>query len=88
MASFGTIYPLTISGGNINFPYLPLVLKELKIVGSCASSMVEVNKMFQFIVAHKIKPVVQKFPMSVAGITDAFGKLGRGEIRYRGVLEV
>lgn len=88
MAPFGHIYPLTIADGNLEFPYLPLVLKELSIQGSCSSSAEEVNKMLEFIVAHGIKPVVQTFPMSVAGITDAFSKLNNGEIRYRGVLEV
>ncbi|CAG8984171.1 hypothetical protein HYALB_00008173 [Hymenoscyphus albidus] len=39
MAPFGHIYPLTIADGNLSFPYLPLVLKELSIHGSCSSSI-------------------------------------------------
>lgn len=88
MAPFGHIYPLTIAGGNLNFPYLPLILKELSIHGSCSSSMEEVGKMLDFIVQHGIKPVIEKFPMSVDGIEQAIKKLETGEIRYRAVLEV
>jgi D-arabinose 1-dehydrogenase-like Zn-dependent alcohol dehydrogenase len=88
MAPFGHIYPLTITEGTLDFPYLPLIIKELSIHGSCSSSPEEVDKMLQFIIAHGIKPVVQRFPMSVPGITDAFEKLESGSIRYRAVLEV
>lgn len=88
MAPFGHIYPLTISDAPLTFPYLPLVLKELSIHGSCSSTPGEIAKMLDFAVAHKIKPAVQTFPLSVEGITEAFEKLESGKIRYRGVLEV
>lgn len=88
MAPFGHIYPLTIAEGKLDFPYLPLVVKELSIHGSCSSSLEEVDKMLKFIVKHGIKPTVETFPMSVDGITKAIEKLESGRIRYRGVLEV
>jgi D-arabinose 1-dehydrogenase-like Zn-dependent alcohol dehydrogenase len=89
MAPFGSIYPLTISfGTQFTFPYEVLVLKELSIRGSCSASMEEVSEMLKFIVAHNIKPAIQKFPMSVDGITNALKKLDAGEVRYRAVLEV
>lgn len=88
MAPFGHVYPLTIAEGRLEFPYLPLIVKELSIHGSCSSSMEEVKMMLRFIVDHKIRPKVEKFPMSVEGIKTAFQKLNDGSIRYRGVLEV
>lgn len=88
MAPFGHIYPLTIAEGKLEFPYLPLIVKELSIHGSCSSSLEEIEKMLQFIVDHKIKPKIEKFPLSAKGITEAFQKLEDGSIRYRGVLEV
>ncbi|KAG9234567.1 chaperonin 10-like protein [Amylocarpus encephaloides] len=88
MAPFGAIHPLTIAFEDLVFPYGMMILKELTIVGSCSSSMEEVKQMVQFVVKHHIKPVVEKFPMSVEGITEAFQKLENGKIRYRGVLEV
>jgi D-arabinose 1-dehydrogenase-like Zn-dependent alcohol dehydrogenase len=63
MATFGHISALTIAERNLEFPYLPLVVKELSIHGSCSSSLAEIKQMLQFIVDHKIKPKVEKFPM-------------------------
>ena len=89
MAPFGSIYPLTIQFGTpLVFPYEPLVLKELTIRGSCSSSTEEVKKMLDLVVAHNIQPAIQKFPMSVEGISEALKKLDAGEVRYRAVLEV
>lgn len=88
MAPFGHIYPLTISMKPLQIPYLPLIIKELSIHGSCSSTPVELQKMLEFVALHNIKPMVQEFPMSVSGINEAFKKLEAGEIRYRGVLKV
>jgi D-arabinose 1-dehydrogenase-like Zn-dependent alcohol dehydrogenase len=44
-------------------------VKELSIHGSCSSSSEEIKKMLPFIVDHKIKPKVEKFPISAEGIT-------------------
>lgn len=88
MAPFGHVYPLTVAGGTLNFPYAKLLEKELSIHGSCSSNNEEVKKMLDFTVAHGIKPATQLFPFSVDGITDAFEKLETGKIRYRAVLEI
>jgi D-arabinose 1-dehydrogenase-like Zn-dependent alcohol dehydrogenase len=88
MAPFGHVYALTVSGGTLNFPYNKLLEKELSIHGSCSSTMAEVEKMMDFVVSHRIKPAIEKFPFSVDGINKAFDKLDRGTIRYRAVLEV
>lgn len=39
-----------------------------------------------FAALHRIKPVVQTYPMTKEGITEAMDKLDRGEVRYRAVL--
>lgn len=88
MAPFGHIYPLTISMESLKIPYLPLIVKELSIHGSCSSTPEELQKMLEFAALYNIKPMIQQFPMSVAGIEDAFKKLEAGEVRYRGVLKV
>lgn len=87
MAPYGHIYPLTISGGNFEFPYMPMILKELSIHGSCSSTPDEVQTMLQFVVKHNIRPTIERFPMTVEGITNAFERLEGGKLRYRGVLE-
>ncbi|PON23364.1 hypothetical protein TGAM01_v207891 [Trichoderma gamsii] len=87
MAPFGHIYPLTISSGNLEFPYMAMIGKELSIHGSCSSTPDEVQTMLQFAVKHDIKPSIERFPMTAEGITNAFERLEGGKLRYRGVLE-
>jgi D-arabinose 1-dehydrogenase-like Zn-dependent alcohol dehydrogenase len=88
MAPFGHIYPLTISEGNLEFPYMAMIGKELSIHGSCSSTPDEVQTMLRFAVKHDIKPSIERFPMTVEGITNAFERLESGKLRYRGVLEI
>ncbi|KAH8687254.1 chaperonin 10-like protein [Tricladium varicosporioides] len=85
---FAHIYPLTVSFGTLDFPFISLITKELTIQGSCSSSAKEVEEMLKFIVAHGIKPMIEKFPFSLEGIKSALDKLEKGQVRYRGVVEM
>jgi D-arabinose 1-dehydrogenase-like Zn-dependent alcohol dehydrogenase len=42
--------------------------------------------MLAFAAKNGIKPQIEKFPMTQAGITEAMQKLRDGGMRYRGVL--
>jgi D-arabinose 1-dehydrogenase-like Zn-dependent alcohol dehydrogenase len=42
--------------------------------------------MLDFAALHKIEPIMEKFPMTEKGITEAMEKLGNGSMRYRGVI--
>lgn len=44
------------------------------------------DDMLQFAALHNIKPQIEKFELSEAGIVEALGKLRSGKMRYRGVL--
>ena len=44
------------------------------------------EEMLKFSDFHGIKPVVETFELSDEGIAQAFGKLKKGSMRYRGVL--
>jgi D-arabinose 1-dehydrogenase-like Zn-dependent alcohol dehydrogenase len=57
-----------------------------KIIGTALSPMHSVRAMLDFAAKNKIYPLIEKFPMSQAGLTDAFNKLIDGKMRYRGVL--
>jgi len=46
------------------------------------------NEMFAFAAQHQIRPVIEKFPMTVEGIEACMTKLEEGKMRYRGVLVV
>lgn len=42
--------------------------------------------MLTFAAHHQIKPMIEEFPMTEAGITEAMKKLADGKMRYRGVV--
>jgi D-arabinose 1-dehydrogenase-like Zn-dependent alcohol dehydrogenase len=42
--------------------------------------------MLRFAAIHQIRPIIEQFPMTVDGITEAMKKLEEGGMRYRGVL--
>ncbi len=42
--------------------------------------------MLEFAAKHDIKPQIEKFPLSQAGVVAAMQNLRDGKIRYRGVL--
>ncbi|KAI9710655.1 MAG: hypothetical protein M1820_002488 [Bogoriella megaspora] len=80
------VYPLSVAGGNLEFPYLPFLFQGIRIQGSIIPPRHHHNDMIRFSSLHKIKPIIQKFPMTVEGITDAMEKLNEGKVRYRAVL--
>lgn len=86
IAPGGTIYPLSVSEGDLTMPYMPIVATPLRIQGSLVAARGVHRDMLEFAALHGIRPVVQRFPMTVEGIETAFGKLADGSIRYRGVL--
>jgi D-arabinose 1-dehydrogenase-like Zn-dependent alcohol dehydrogenase len=86
MASGGTIFPLGVSSGNLSIPYMPIIAKGLCIQGVLIAARNMHNKMLQFAAFHKIRPIIQTFPMSVEGIEEAMEKLKKGQVRYRAVL--
>jgi len=65
---------------------VPLVLKGLTVQGSVVAARDVHRQMLDFAALHKIEPIMEKFPMTEKGITEAMDKLDKGEMRYRGVL--
>jgi D-arabinose 1-dehydrogenase-like Zn-dependent alcohol dehydrogenase len=81
-----TIFPLTISMGDFSIPYQALISMGLSVQGSMVASRVVQKQMLEFAARNSVKPLVETFPMSQQGITEAFAKLANGQMRYRGVL--
>jgi D-arabinose 1-dehydrogenase-like Zn-dependent alcohol dehydrogenase len=88
MAPQATIFPLTVSADEMRIPYLALLRGELTIQGSLVAPRQVHKEMIRFAHLHGIKPIVETFPLSVDGITEAMDRLNSGNIRYRGVLAV
>jgi len=86
MASFGTIYPLTVEFGNLSVPYLPMMSKDLSIRVSTGASRLLMKQMLEFAVQHNIKPLTEHFPLQLDGIKQAKAKMEKGELRYKAVL--
>lgn len=86
MAPSGTIYPLSVSEGNLEIPYMGVLLNGLKIQGSLVAAREIHREMLDFAAYHNIKPINQTFPMTIEGIEEAFATLDSGKMRYRAVL--
>lgn len=86
MAPGGTIYPLTVSSGDLSLPYTPIISQELKIQGSIVAARNVHREMLAFAAHHQIRPIIETFPMTVEGIEESFKRLADGKMRYRGVL--
>jgi D-arabinose 1-dehydrogenase-like Zn-dependent alcohol dehydrogenase len=88
LAPEATIYPLTVDSGNLEFPYMPLIMNGWRLQGSMVAARQIHKEMLEFAVHHGIKPITQTFPMSKEGVEEAFKILEDGKMRYRGVLVV
>ncbi|KAL4926658.1 NAD(P)-dependent alcohol dehydrogenase [Aspergillus undulatus] len=86
LAPRAQIYPLTVSPGNFEIPYLSLILSGIKVVGSLVPPRAIHRQMLEFTALHRIEPIVERFPMTEEGIVEAMDRLDRGEVNYRAVL--
>lgn len=81
------IHPLSVSRGDFSIPYGPLIAQGITVQGSVVAPRQIHRDMLKFAALHQIKPVIQEFPMSEAGIKDAMDKLEQGEVHFRAVLK-
>ena len=86
MASPGTIYPLTVSDGDLKIPYTPFLFSGLRIQASIVAPRVIYKRMLSFAAFHGIGATVQRYKLDVAGIEQAMAGLREGKTRFRGVL--
>ncbi|KAI1312227.1 hypothetical protein EDD11_003212 [Mortierella claussenii] len=85
----GTIITLGVSPKpTIEIPYMPVLFKQLKVVGSLVASRRVVKKMLDFAALHNIKPEIQEFEMGSKGCREAFRLVTEQQVRYRAVLNV
>ncbi|KAJ7459823.1 chaperonin 10-like protein [Mycena latifolia] len=86
LKSTGRIYALTISGSDLVIPMMPVVMRGLTIQGSGVTSRGRQIEMLEFAASHKIKSIIERFPMTKEGIEEGMAKLREGRIRYKAVL--
>ena len=83
-----SISPLSVSMDDFRIPYMALLSKNLKVLGSIVAARKMHMDMLEFAAFHHIKPINVKYPMTVEGIEDCLNTLEQGKMRYRGVLTV
>jgi D-arabinose 1-dehydrogenase-like Zn-dependent alcohol dehydrogenase len=86
IAPSGTIYPLSVSDDDLKMPYMPIIMRGLKVQGSLVAARQIHREMLSFAAGHNIRPIIQTFPLNLEGINDALETLESGNMRYRGVL--
>lgn len=102
LARNATILPLSVDDGDLTAPYMPTVMFGNSIVGSCIYSRYPQyvlsldllgreltryrSKMLDFAARHRIYSIVEKYPMTLEGVTEAANRLRDGKMRYRAVL--
>ncbi|OTB05525.1 hypothetical protein M426DRAFT_319796 [Hypoxylon sp. CI-4A] len=87
MAPGSTIHPLPVTEGNFEIPYFPMLANAINIQGCVIAPRYIHKQMLEFAALHKIKPVVQLFPMTEAGIKEAMDKLDQGQVYFRAVIK-
>jgi D-arabinose 1-dehydrogenase-like Zn-dependent alcohol dehydrogenase len=86
LAPRGVIFPVTVSADDLQLPYTVITDKELRIQGSLVAPRQVHRQMIEFADLHGIRPIIEEFPLTVEGVTEAMEKLKSGNMRYRGVL--
>jgi D-arabinose 1-dehydrogenase-like Zn-dependent alcohol dehydrogenase len=81
MASRSVIYPVTVSIDDLQLSYTAIPF-ELRVQGSLVAPRQPHRQMIEFADLHGIKPIVEKFPMTVEGIMEAMDRLKAGKMRY------
>ena len=86
LAPGASIFPLSVSGGDLTLPYMPLLLNGIRVQGSVVAPRALHREMLRFAAVHGIRPIIETFPLTKEGVEQAFEHLSEGKMRYRGVL--
>ncbi|KAK1574782.1 NADP-dependent alcohol dehydrogenase [Colletotrichum navitas] len=86
LASGAQLFPLTASSKTLPLSPFSFISGELRVIGCNVAPPASLRAMLEFAAKHDIKPQIEKFPLTQAGITSAMVKLRNGKMRYRGVL--
>ena len=87
MGTGGSIYPLTVDATPSGIPLYLMNHNGLKIQGTLVATRQTTIELMEFAAYHNVKPTTMVFPLTKEGIEEAIGKLQKGQIRYRAVLE-
>ncbi|CAK5268344.1 unnamed protein product [Mycena citricolor] len=81
----GGIFPFTVAN-KLEIPAMPIILRGIAIQGTVVSGRAVHEAMLEFAARNDVRPVVECFPMTRAGVEEGMTRLRDGKMRYRGVL--
>ncbi|KAM7185998.1 NADP-dependent alcohol dehydrogenase C 2 [Rhypophila sp. PSN 637] len=86
MAFGALLFPLTVSTEIMQLSPMDLIGKSLTVVGTGTASTASMRAMLQFAAKQGVRPIIEKYPMTLEGVQEAMARLREGRVRYRGVL--
>ncbi|KAJ7451805.1 chaperonin 10-like protein [Mycena galericulata] len=81
-----SIFPLTVSFSDLVIPILPIMVGGFKIQGSIVAARSVHKRMLDFAARNNVAPLIERFPLTKAGVEDGMARLRDGKVRYRAVL--
>ncbi|KAK4208511.1 NADP-dependent alcohol dehydrogenase C 2 [Rhypophila decipiens] len=86
MAFGALLFPLTVSTEILQVSPMDLIGKSLTVVGTGTASTASMRAMLRFAAKQGVRPIIEKYPMTLEGVQEAMARLREGKVRYRGVL--
>jgi D-arabinose 1-dehydrogenase-like Zn-dependent alcohol dehydrogenase len=88
IAPLATILPLSATrpGTKLVVPYMPFLVQGWRLIGSTVPPKKAYEEMLAFVALHGVKPIIEKFPMTLEGVRESMRRVEEGTMRYRGVL--
>ncbi|KAE9366654.1 GroES-like protein [Stipitochalara longipes BDJ] len=86
LARTGTVIPLSEPSGPMELPSLQMFFEGYNVRTNLVASRGVHGDMLEFAARHKIRPMIETFPLSEEGLGRAVEKLKAGSVRYRAVL--
>ncbi|KAM7222230.1 GroES (chaperonin 10)-like protein [Rhypophila decipiens] len=86
MAFGALLFPLTVSTEILQLSPMDLIGKSLTVVGTGTASTASMRAMLRFAAKQGVRPIIEKYPMTLEGVQEAMARLREGKVRYRGVL--
>ena len=83
MAVGGKIVSISVPKSDETFELTPISLIGTSIGASVIGSPKEIRQMLELVSEKKIKPWVEKVPISEEGLATVYDRLNKGDVRYR-----
>jgi len=77
-----------VAGVDLRIPYMDFILPGHRVIASTECRKDRFAEMLSFVDGSGMQPWLEEFEMTEKGLEEAFGRLEKGKMRFRGVLKV